>query len=96
MTPSPDAIEKLLWVAASSLGTLAVSYFVMGMRVSNELAFVKGQLITLMAHFSTIQQVKEKHAVLDKAHEKTRFDVNHLFERVKSVEAKHVNGSGHG
>lgn len=93
---TPAILEKLLWVAASSLGTLAVAYFVMGMRVSNELAFMKGQLSQLMQHFSTVQVVKEKHAVLDKTVEKARYDLNHLFERVKKIEDARANGSGHG
>lgn len=93
---TPEVVEKLLWVASSSLGTLAIAYFVIGMKVSNDLAFVKGQLTTLMAHFGTVQVVKEKHAVLDKAHDKTKYDVQGLFDRVKKLEADRANGSGHG
>lgn len=91
-----EITEKLLWVAASSLGTLAVSYFLIGMRVSNELAYVKGQLGILMTYFSTVQVVKEKHAVLDKTVDKARYDLNNLFERVKKIEDGRANGSGHG
>lgn len=93
---SPAIIDKFLWAAASSLGTLAVAYFVMGMKVSNELHLVKGQLIMLMQHFSAIQQVKEKHAVLDKTVEKTKYDLQHLYDRIKRLENQHANGSGHG
>lgn len=93
---TPQIIEKLLWIAASSLGTLAVSYFVMGMKVSNELAHVKGQLQTLMAFFATVQKAKETIALVDKEVTKAKYDLNNLWDRVKKLEESRANGSGHG
>lgn len=89
---TPALIEKLLWCALSALLTGGGVYWT----VIRKLSFIEGQLTMLMHHFGMIQVVKEKHAVLDKAVEKQKYDLNLLFERLKKLEDGRPNGSGHG
>lgn len=89
---TPALIEKLLWAALSALLTGGAAYWT----VVRKLSFIEGQLSALNHYFGSVMALKEKHAVLDKDQTKNRYDLNHLFERVKRLEGGKANGSGHG
>lgn len=78
----------LFWVAQ------VVALIVVHMKMMHELAFIKGQVTHFVRGVDKVEDLARTLAVLDRAQIKTAMDVDHAFQKIRSLQGDGCNGSG--
>lgn len=103
MTLSAVLEHRFTWALLALLGGVIGSYFLFNRETLKEIYVVKGMLAALLQRGQECEKVKEKVIVLDKDHDKTKYDVRNAWTAIREIkQGGSPNGnaspepSGHG
>lgn len=102
MTPLDILSHRLTLSLLGVLGGVIGSYFLFNRETLKEIYVVKGMLAALLQRGQECEKVKEKIIVLDKDHDKTKYDVRNAWTAIREIkQGGAANGSvaetsGHG
>lgn len=95
MTLSDILLHRVTWALGAAVIALVGAYFAFSREVTRDVHLIKGQLIMILQHFQQIHKLSEKHAVLDKEHDKTKADLDAAWRELRRLKLQGgSNGTG--
>lgn len=87
-----DVWDKLVWAVGGSAASLLGAYWV----IARDLAYLKGQLATVLNHLGVVTKLGERVTAQEIHGTKTQADVHHAFEKIRHLERRRTDGDRNG